>query len=80
IMLIPSMAVLIITIITINITMGISLGLWIRNVSLWDTNAPVWLNLLAHFFSYGYMTIFIAAYHIEVKIKQKREKKDVTER
>ena len=65
IMLAPSMAVLIISAAIIT---NFSI------ISFWDISIPIWVNLLAHFFSYGYMTIFIVAYHIEVKIQNRKYK------
>lgn len=67
IMLVPSMAVLIIS---FAIIMDFSI------ISFWEISLPVWVNLLVHFFTYGYMTIFIVAYHIEVKIQNRKKNKE----
>lgn len=80
IMLVPDFTVLVLTVICINISIGNTFGEWLGSFSLWDTSLPWWLNLLIHFLTYGYMTIFIIAYHIETKIQNKRKNKDVTER
>ncbi|MBQ7504569.1 MAG: hypothetical protein IJT79_04555 [Ruminococcus sp.] len=76
IMLVPDFAVLVLTVLYINISIANTFGEWLGSFSLWDTSLPVWVNLLVHFFTYGYMTIFIVAYHIEVKIQNRKKNKE----
>ena len=75
IMLVPDFAVLVFTVLYINMSIGNTFGEWLSSFSLWNTSLPWWLNLQIHFFTYGYMTIFIIAYHIETKIQRRRKNK-----
>lgn len=80
VMLIPSFAVLVFAVIHINLSIGVTFEEWLNSVSLWDTSLPWWTIFLIHFFTYGYMTIFIIAYHIETKVQNKKKNKDAAER